>query len=157
TVADLELSAGSAQDGLKPWEHQVASVVDDVLNGGSERLSRFRDRIADERESMAPKFEAFKDAVAGEVGVRSWFRSAGAIPLVLATAIFGIAGALLVYFAVREWRPVYPRYSDVLLVGVGACLVANAAFCLGTLIFNRRAWRRRSRGAQEEAQRWDAF
>ena len=51
------------------------------------------------------------------------------------------------YFGVNDWRPVYPRYSDVLLVGIGACLVANASLCLGTLVFNRRAWRRRTRRA----------
>ena len=57
----------------------------------------------------------------------------------------------------RQWRPVYPRYSDVLLVGIGVCLIVNAALCLGTLVFNRRAWRRRTRAGQEEAERWEAF
>ncbi len=33
----------------------------------------------------------------------------------------------------------------------------NAALCLGTLVFNRRVWRRRTRAGQEEAERWDAF
>ena len=61
------------------------------------------------------------------------------------------------FLAVREWRPVYPRYTDVLLVGIGVCLIANAALCLGTLVFNRRAWRRRTRAGQEEAERWEAF
>ena len=44
SVSDLELSAGEAHD-LKPWEEDVAGVVDAVLDGGAERLSRFRDRI----------------------------------------------------------------------------------------------------------------
>ena len=94
---------------------------------------------------MHGRFTSFKGAVAAEVDRRSWFRSRGAIPLVLAVIVFALAGALLVYLGVRDWRPVYPRYSDVLLVGVGACLIANAALCLGTLVFNRRAWRRRTR------------
>ncbi len=51
-----------AQD-LRPWERDVADVVDAVLDGSSERLSRFRDRIEDERESMHPRFTAFKEAV----------------------------------------------------------------------------------------------
>src|SRR6185295_8553419 len=37
------------------------------------------------------------------------------------------------------------------------CLVANAALCLGTLVFNRRVWRQRTRSGQEEAERWEAF
>jgi uncharacterized membrane protein len=45
----------------------------------------------------------------------------------------------------------------VLLVGIGACLIANAALCLGTLIVNRRLWRRRTQTGQEEAERWEAF
>ena len=128
-----------------------------MLDGGSERLSRFRDEIEDERESMHGRFSSFKSAVADETKRLSWFRSTGAIPLVVAVVLFAVAGGLLVFLGVRDWRPVYPRYSDVLLVGIGACLIANAALCLGTLVFNRRAWRRRTRTGQEEAERWEAF
>ena len=45
----------------------------------------------------------------------------------VAVVLFAVAGGLLVFLGVRDWRPVYPRYSDVLLVGIGACLIANAA------------------------------
>ena len=31
---------------------------------------------------MAPRFDAFKSAVSGEVGARGWFRSLGLVPLV---------------------------------------------------------------------------
>ena len=156
TVSDLELSAG--KDGeLRAWERDVANVVDGVLDGGSERLSRFRDQIEDERETMHGRFTAFKEHVADEAGRLSWFRSTGAIPLVVAVVLFALVGGLLVFFAVRHWRPVYPRYSDILLVGIGACMIANAALCLGTLVFNRRAWRRRTQAGEEEAERWDAF
>ena len=156
TISDLEISAG--QNGqLRAWERDVADVVDGALDGGSERLSRFRDKIEDDREAMSRRFTAFKEHVDDEVGRRGWFRNSGAIPLVVAVVLFALAGSVLVYFAVRHWRPVYPRYSDVLLVGAGACLVANAAVCLGTLVFNRRAWRRRTRPGEEEAERWEAF
>ena len=65
TVSDLELSAG--KDGeLRAWERDVANVVDGVLDGGSERLSRFRDQIEDERETMHGRFTAFKEHVADE-------------------------------------------------------------------------------------------
>jgi uncharacterized membrane protein len=155
-VSDLEISAGENRE-LRAWERDVANVVDGVLDGGSERLSRFRDKIEDERESMHPRFTSFKEHVDDEATRLHWFRSKGAIPLVIATVLFGFAGVLLVFFAVRQWRPVYPRYSDVVLVGIGACLVANAALCLGTLVFNRRAWKRRTPAGQEEAERWQAF
>jgi len=65
TVSDLELSRGTEQT-LSPWEAQVVAVVDDVLGGGSERLSRFRERIEDQREAMYPRFRAFKAAVEQE-------------------------------------------------------------------------------------------
>ena len=51
TISDLEVSAGEDRE-LRSWERDVANVVDGVLDGGSERLSRFRDEIEDERESM---------------------------------------------------------------------------------------------------------
>jgi uncharacterized membrane protein len=106
---------------------------------------------------MHPRFTSFKEHVGDETARRKWFRSTGAVPLVAGVALFAIGGGLLVYLGVREWRPVYPRYSDVLLVGIGACLIANAALCFGTLVFNRRVWRRRTRQGQEEAERWEAF
>ncbi len=128
-----------------------------MLDGGTERLSRFRDRIEDERSSMHSRFTSFKEAVADEAERRSWFRSVGAIPLVLAIVLFALAGAALVYFALSGWRSVFPRYSDVLMLGAGVCLLVNAALCLATLVLNRKAWRRRTREGQAEAERWDAF
>ena len=116
TISDLEISAGENRE-LRAWERDVADVVDDVLDGGSERLSRFRDEIEDERASMHGRFTAFKNAVAAEADRLSWFRSTGAVPLVLAILLFAIGGGIIVYLGVRDWRPVYPRYSDVLLVG----------------------------------------
>ncbi len=154
TVSDLELTAGESRE-LRSWERAVADVVDSVLDGGSERLSRFRERIQAERESMSRRFEAFKTDVAAEADRLAWFRSTGAVPLGIAVVAFALAGGVSIFLAVHHWRPVYPRYSDVLLVGLGVCLVANAVLCLGTLLFNRRAWRRRSRSGQEEAERWD--
>ena len=155
-VSDLELSAGEPQE-LTRYEDDVAGVVDAVLDGGSERLSRFRDRIEDDRESMSERFESFKGAVGTEVARRKWFRSTGAIPLVLAGVVFAGVGALLVFLAQDGWRSVYPRYSDVVLVGVGIALVVNAALIGATVIWARRVWKRRNLPAQVEAERWDAF
>ena len=92
TISDLELSAGEERE-LRAWERDVADVVDGVLDGGTERLSRFRDEIEDERESMHGRFTSFKNAVAAEAERLSWFRSRGAIPLVLAVLLFAVAGA----------------------------------------------------------------
>ena len=97
-----------------------------MLDGGSERLSRFRDRIEDERESMSERFESFKGAVGREGGRRKWFRSTGAVPSSRRARLFAVVGALLVFLAQDGWRSVYPRYSDVLLVGVGIALLVNA-------------------------------
>ena len=69
---------------------------------------------------MSERFESFKGAVGREGGRRKWFRSTGAVPLVLAGLVFAGVGALLVFLAQDGWRSVYPRYSDVLLVGAGA-------------------------------------
>jgi len=63
TISDLEVSAGEDRE-LRSWERDVADVVDGVLDGGSERLSRFRDQIEDERESMHGRFTSFKNDVA---------------------------------------------------------------------------------------------
>ncbi|MDQ3086483.1 MAG: DUF2207 domain-containing protein, partial [Actinomycetota bacterium] len=156
TVSDLELSAGERAD-LTPWEHYVAEVIDAVLDGGSERLSNFRDRIEDERESMSGRFDSFKAAIGREADRRSWFRSLGAVPLVGAGVLLALVGALLFFLAQDGWRSVYPRYSDVVLIGVGISLIVNAALLGATVVFGRRLWRRRSPPAQTEAERWDAF
>ena len=71
--------------------------------------------------------------------------------------LFALVGALLFFLAQDGWRSVYPRYSDVVLVGVGICLIVNAALLGAALVFGRRMWRRRSPPAQAEAERWDAF
>jgi uncharacterized membrane protein len=156
TVADLELSPGT-RDGLTPWEAAVADVVDGVLDGGSERLSRFRGQIEDERESMSTRFERFQSAVGGEVDRRKWFRSIGALVLVAGILLFGAAGAALGWLALDGWRSVYPRFWDVVLIAVAACLLVGAALLLAALLFARRLWRRRTKAGQTEAERWEAF
>ena len=49
-VADLELSLADVEAPVEAFEAPVASVVDALLAGGPERLSRFRDRIEDDRD-----------------------------------------------------------------------------------------------------------
>jgi hypothetical protein len=155
-IADLELSTGAAQPATE-WERDVAEVVDTVLVGGPERLSRFRDRIEDDREAMSERFTSFKERATEETARRGWFRSIGALPLAAAGVVLGGLGALLFFLAANGWRSVYPRYMDVVLVGVGLGLIMSAALVLVTLVAFKRVWRRRSREAQAEAERWDAF
>ena len=79
SVADLEISQGT-RDELTPWEDAVARVVDSVIADGPQRLSKFRDEIEDDRESMSKHFTAFKANVSTAVGNRQWFLSLGAAP-----------------------------------------------------------------------------
>ncbi len=155
-VSDLELTAGDQKQELTPWERNVADVVDSVLDGESERLSRFREEIEDEREEMSERFTAFRESVDTEVGNRRWFVSLGLVPLVVGLLAFAGLGLLLAYLAIDGWRSVYPRWSDVVLLALSVCSFLNAAMLAGALT-RRKLWRRRTRAAEVEAERWDAF
>ena len=69
---------------------------------------------------------------------------------------FGAVGALLLFLAINGWRSVYPRWSDVVLIGLGVAACIDAAIVLGALT-QRKLWRRRTRAGQVEAERWEAF
>jgi uncharacterized membrane protein len=155
-VNDLELTAGDQAVPLTSWERDVSDVVDSVLDGGSERLSRFREEIEKERASMSKRFTEFKGSVAKEIGKRRWFVSVGAIPLVVGLVAFAGLGVLLAFIAIDGWRSVYPRWGDAVLLALAVCAFLNAAMLVGALS-RRKLWRRRSREAEVEAERWDAF
>jgi uncharacterized membrane protein len=155
-VSDLKLSKGDSTGPFTPWESSVMSVVDAVLENGPESLSNFRERIEAKRTTLSPQFTAFKARVGTEVGDRKWFISRGAVPLALALVGFIAAGALLVFSAANGWRAVYPRWSDVVLLGLAASCFVDAAILLGA-ITQRKLWRRRSRDGEVEAERWAAF
>src|SRR5215211_401978 len=91
-VNDLELARGDGAVELNPWERDVADVVDAVLDGESEALSRFRDEIEDDRPEMSKRFTQFKSDVASEIGDRRWFVSMGAIPLAVGLVVFAGLG-----------------------------------------------------------------
>ena len=154
-VADLELDKGT-RDELTPWENAVARVVDSVIADGPERLSKFRGEIEDDRESMSKQFTAFKANVTTAVGNQTWFMSLGVIPLVLALVVFVVIGAILFWIAIAGWRSVYPRWNDIVLLGVGVAAFVDAAVIVGALT-QRKLWRRRTRTGEEEAERWEAF
>ena len=79
-----------------------------MLEDGPERLSRFRDRIEDDRTAKSKHFTAFKANVSTAIGNRRWFISTGASPLVGACSRSSRVGALLFFFAINGWRPVVP-------------------------------------------------
>ena len=81
---------------------------------------------------------------------RGWFRSIGALPLGLALGVFVVVAALLFAAAIDGWRPVYPRWGDVVLLGLAVAAVMNAMVLVGALT-QRRLWRRRSKEANLEA------
>ena len=156
-LSDLEIGAGESHgDQLEPWERSVAEVVDHIIGNGTARLSEFRETIEAHRESMSKRFTSFKEQVSSEVARRRWFVSAGALPLALALVVFVTAGAVLLFLALHAWRPVYPRWRDVVLVALGVCALVNAALMVVGLT-QRRLWRRRTAEAETEAERWEAF
>ena len=65
--------------------------------------------------------------VGNEVAGRSWFRSIGALPLVVGLVVFAAIGVLLGWLALDGWRSVYPRWSDVVLLALAVCSFVNAA------------------------------
>ena len=155
-VADLQLSLGDVEAPVEAFEAPVARVADAILAGGPERLSEFRERIEADREANSERFDDFKSAVGSAVSARGWFRSDGLVTLVGGLLLFGLLGALLLFLGLRRLETFAPRWSDVLLVALGACAIVNAVVFGGALL-NRRLWRRRSPAAQAEAERWEAF
>ena len=81
-------------------------VVDDVLNGGTEHLSSFRDRISDDRKKNSERFSAFKSTVKDAIKGRGWFQDAGATTLAIAAALFLIPGAIAAVAGIDGFSPV---------------------------------------------------
>ncbi len=155
-VADLKLAEGDTSVPLTPFEDAVADVVSSVITAGEDRLSRFRDEIEEHRTENAERFTRFKEAVDTALDEHRWLVSPGLVPLLAALVLFAGAGVLLLWLAVDGWRPVWPRWSDVVLAALGVCSIANAAVVLAAL-FSRRLWRRRAPAAEVPARRWEAF
>ena len=154
-IADLELSMGSDSP-LAEVEGPVAKVIDDVLDGGAERLSNFRERIKERRTENSKRFTAFKKAVADITRERHWFRADGLKLLFGAGIPFGVAGAILLWYGIHHFESFAPRWRDALFIAFGACLLVNTAvlFLAGRHVS---LWRRRSPEMEQEAERWEAF
>jgi uncharacterized membrane protein len=153
-VADLELSLDDVEAPVETFEAPVASVVDSLLHDGPEQLSRFRDRIEDDRTKNSERFTDFKSAVG--TAVRPWFRNDGLKLLIPTLVAFAALGALLLWQGISRIETFAPRWGDVLLIAFGVCAIVNAIVLLAATL-NRRLWRRRAPAAQQEAERWEAF
>ena len=155
-VADLELSTGDASVELQKFEEPVTKVFDNILDDGPELLSKMRDRIEATRSSNSKRFERFKEDVAEEIGKRRWYVGTGAKALGVLIAALVVAAVVLFWKGIAGFRPVAPRWDDIVLIALGVCAVINAVV-LVIGIGNTRLWRRRTRDGQLEAQRWEAF
>jgi len=153
-VEDLELSVGDLESPVASFEDPVASVIDPLVAEGPERLSRFRERIEDDRTANSERFSSFKSSVGTRVG--EWFTNGGLKLLVAGLVLFVALGVLLLGLGISRLETFAPRWGDVLLIAFGACSIVNAVVLLLALL-NRRLWRRRKPQAQQEAERWEAF
>jgi hypothetical protein len=125
-VADLELTRGNDMP-LLAHEDAVASVVDAVLATAPERLSRFRERITEDREENSRRFKNFKKAVADAARNSKWFSPAGLPVMVGAGIPLAVAGALMLWIGVQRFQSFAPRWNDVLLIAFGICALIGAA------------------------------
>ena len=62
-----------------------------------------------------------------EVGKRRGSSRSARVPLGVALVVFVAIGALCSSLAIEGWRSVYPRWSDVVLLGLGVAPSSNAA------------------------------
>ena len=155
-VADLELARGTDVP-LAPFERTVTDVADAVVADGPWPLSRFRERITEDRTENSKRFAAFKSEVTAAIKARRWYSSGGLKLLVPAAALLLVGGALALWLGIERFRPVAPGWGSVVTIALGACALANGALLTGVGLVRRSLWRRRRPDAQREAERWDAF
>src|SRR5207249_9002834 len=98
----------------------------EVIGAEGEKLTKFRDRIEDDREGQSKRFKSFKDDVAEAIDERRWYVNSGAWGLAAAAGVFAVAGVLPFWIGVDGFRSAAPRWSDIVLIALGACAIANA-------------------------------
>jgi len=154
-VADLELSAGRGLE-LEPFEDAVADVADGALAGGTERLSKFRDRITEDRVENSKRFERFKKGVGSAARGRRWLLPDGLKVLLAGAGVLALAGAVLLALSIPHFQLYATRWRDAVLLALGICALVGALVVLASLPFVR-LWRRYRPEAGLEAERWAAF
>ena len=120
-------------------------------------LSDFQGRIAADRKENAGRFLRFQSRISTEIRNRKWYVP-GSGGKVLGWSIPGfiVIGIVLLVVGGVGLNSEAPAWGDVLLIVFGVCCFPNA-FVLLVAAFNVRLWRKRSRLAQAEAERWTAF
>jgi uncharacterized membrane protein len=155
-IADLLLTVGDTKVTLTRFEEPVAAVIDSVLDADGERLSELRSKIEADRTENSKRFTSFKEAVGKAIDGKHWYVEAGSGALSMALVAFVVAAIVLLWTGIDGWRSAAPRWSDVVLVALGGCAIANAVM-LFLAIVRVRLWRRRTKAGETEAERWDAF
>ena len=79
------------------------------------------------------------------------------MPLAVALLVFVAAAVALFAVAASRWRPVYARWSDVVLLGLGIAAAVNAVRSWCSRLTQRRALAPLLARAAAEAERWAAF
>ena len=124
-VADLELADGHRRRDVtafeKPVERSCSRSSEKAPNGcrGSATGSR---RIAPRTRSGSRRSRNASPRPSGPSGGSS---TRGAAVLGIGAAVFGLAGAVLLVVGIHGFRAVAPRWGDIVLIAVGACLVAE--------------------------------
>ena len=139
-IADLELSRGENTD-LATYEEP-----------GRQRDRRgSRDRPgapfevpanASWRLRNSERFKEFKKTVADAIKRRGWFLPAGLPTLPRAGGLPAAAGGIMLWVGAHRLQSFAPRWSDVLLIAFGICLLVSAAI-VGVGLYKVRLWRRR--------------
>jgi uncharacterized membrane protein len=142
-VADLELSNGDQSIDLQPWENSVAGVFNAVLASGPERLSNMRDRIKADRTENAERFTTFKNRVGTAIRAKNWYVGSGAWAMWIVIVLFIVAGAILIAIPGVRWRNNQPRWTDIVLLAIGICMIVNSA-ALFFAFLHAKLWRRRT-------------
>lgn len=128
-VADLEIAKGNGAK-LTSFEDDVADVVDSIVSDKPERLSKFRDRITEDRTENAKRFASFRKAVGTSIDKRQWFDNRGAVILGIGIAVFALLAIVLLWVGISGFRPVAPRWSDIVLIALGGCAVVNGVLLI---------------------------
>ncbi|MBA3383548.1 MAG: DUF2207 domain-containing protein, partial [Actinobacteria bacterium] len=120
-VSDLELSLADAEAPVEAFEAPVGQVVDAILAEAPERLSRFRDRIEEDRTANSARFTEFKSAVATEISGRKWFSNRGLAALLGGAAVLAVAGGLTLFGGIGSFEPVAPSWGSIVAIAIGIC------------------------------------
>ena len=124
TVADLELTLRRRPTVPEPLRAAPSRRSSTPCIGDRRRAPvEFRDRIEDDRAERASASRASRRASTeaidkSELVRRTRRRACSASAL----GVFGVAAVVLLWLGIDGFRPVAPRWSDVVLVALGACV-----------------------------------